>query len=244
MSQPPAPLAVVIPAQPLRLQLGERTVLVPTEPLAHESQSRRAVDLSADGPDCLVLMARPQSTRSRWAGRMVLAMVAVSNATVMAILGFLVISALLQGGWWLVAVVPCLLLGLLFLYFFVLLLKERLFGKGPRRLRFDRRANQLIIDHPAGFRGEYQLDGTYPLSDIVAVQMLDGGYHHHSHSSEHGPISDERFHSYEMNLLVDRAEQPRLHLTAHADWQWMQQEGQKLANFLGIPAVDQLSRGS
>ncbi len=47
-----------------------------------------------------------------------------------------------------------------------------------------------------------------------------------------------------MNLVFGDSQQARLHLCTHADWEWMRDTGQKLAEFLRIPIVDQLCHGA
>lgn len=47
-----------------------------------------------------------------------------------------------------------------------------------------------------------------------------------------------------MNLLLSDPEGGRLNLTAHSGWPWMRQAGPQLADFLGVPLIDQLSPGS
>ena len=243
MNQPTAPAPAVIPAQPAQLRLGDRTVSIPSQPMSWESRNRRDVELRSEDPERLVLMPVP---RSRWyqrAGWVVTALLAASIAACSAFSGFLAVQALMAGGWWMVAAPLCILVSVFFLYLFVLFTKSLFFGPGPRRFCFDRRVNQLTIDRPFGVRGEYRTEATESLSAIVAVQLLYSGYHHLSHSSDQAGTTHEQFYTYEINLLFDRTEQSRLHLTTHSDWQWMRQEGQKLAAFLGVPVVDQLCHG-
>ena len=47
--------------------------------------------------------------------------------------------------------------------------------------------------------------------------------------------------TYEMNLILDDG--TRLHLCSHRDWEWFRREGQRLAEFLKTPLIDQLYHG-
>ena len=81
------------------------------------------------------------------------------------------------------------------------------------------------------------------LTDVLAVQLLYGGYHRVSRTSDSGTCSTDNHYAYEMNLIVHDAEKPRLHVCGRADWQWMRGAGHKLAEFLDVPVIDQLSHG-
>jgi hypothetical protein len=158
-------------------------------------------------------------------------------------MGFLAVGAFIAGGWRLIAVPVFIFVSLFLVYLFVLLVKSKLLDPGDRRFRFDRVAKQLIIDRPFGLRKEYRTEAIHALSTIIALQLLYSGYHHISHTSDHGTTTDDQFFTYEMNLLFDGAEPSREHLTTHSDWQWMRQVGEKLAAFLSVPVVDQMFHG-
>jgi hypothetical protein len=129
-----------------------------------------------------------------------------------------------------------------FLGFLVFMARSILYGKGPQRFQFDRRKGELLIDRRVGLSKEYHLEAGRRLSDIAAIQLLCSGYHSIVHTSDGGPSTREQFYTYEMNLVFGDSQQSRLHLCTHADWKWMRETGQKLAEFLRVPVVDQLCK--
>jgi hypothetical protein len=48
------------------------------------------------------------------------------------------------------------------------------------------------------------------------------------------------FHTYQLNLVLDDANQPRLNLSNHSDRDWTWETGQELAEFLEVPFLDQV----
>ena len=79
----------------------------------------------------------------------------------------------------------------------------------------------------------------HALTDVLGVQLLYGGYHRFR-ASDSGTCSTDNHYAYEMNLIVDDAEKPRLHVCGAPDWQWMRCWPQT-AEFLDVPVIDQLS---
>jgi hypothetical protein len=213
--------------------LGDREIVVPMTPLSHASISRRDVDLRGEGDDCLVLAPVPRATQL-----LVPALAWLIVAGTFATTWVLGLLALAQGGWW---GLIFLLLGSPFLVLAYFMGRQILFGKGPPRFRFDRRAGQLQIDRRHGVR-EYRREATHPLSEVLALQLLYSGYHAISQFTEHTNFH-EQFYTYEMNLLLNGAPESRLHLCTHSDWPWMRESGRRLADFLGVPVVDQLHHG-
>ena len=211
--------------------------------MSHESRNRRDMELQCSDPDCMVLAPVPQSRLQQWTGWLLVGLMIAVLVGLITFAGFLAFRSLVAGGWWLIAAAVCIFVGLAFVYILGLLAKSIFFGPGDRRFRFDRAAKQLIIDRPFGVRKEYRTEATHALSTIIALQLLYSGYHHISHTSDHGTTTDDQFFTYEMNLLFDGAEPSREHLTTHSDWQWMRQVGEKLAAFLSVPVVDQLFHG-
>jgi len=65
------------------------------------------------------------------------------------------------------------------------------------------------------------------LSAIVAVQLL------------------KRYHVnlYQMNLVLDDRNTPRIQVANVEDQVWAQNAGEQLASFLGVPLVDQTPKG-
>jgi hypothetical protein len=232
MNQPST--AIVIPSQPARLQMGDREIPVPTQPLSYESRNRRQVELLTGDPDCFILMPLPGSVWIGW----------LMGLMLVGLVGFLWVlgsMALWGGGWW---GLVFLFMSLPFLGIVVLMAKSTLYGKGPRRFQFDRRKGELIIDRRQGLSNAYQPEAIRRLSDIAAIQLLYSGYHSIVHTSDSGPSTNEKFHTYEMDLVFGDSQQSRLHLCTHADWKWMREMGQKLAEFLRVPVVDQLCHGT
>ena len=110
---------------------------------------------------------------------------------------------------------------------------------------FDRHAGLLTISRrPFGFWRSLQVIRSRPLTDIVCVQLLYGGFHSESveigEPGTPGSVVHQNYHSYQFNLVFNDRNEPRYNLTTHADWKWLREAGQKLANFLGVPVVDQL----
>jgi hypothetical protein len=66
---------------------------------------------------------------------------------------------------------------------------------------------------------------TRPLSDILAVQLLDFG-------------SRGKFPVVELNLVVDGQPGPRVNLTCHGKWQVARRHAGQMAAFLGVPLLD------
>ena len=87
-----------------------------------------------------------------------------------------------------------------------------------------------------------------PLTDLVCIQLLYGGFH--SESTEigepgtPGSVIHPNYHSYQLNLVFDDPKEPRYNLATHSDWKWMREAGQTLADFLGIPVADQLAHSA
>jgi hypothetical protein len=238
MSQPTAPRPIVVPPRPAQLLLGERAIPVPVEPLCREAPQRRNAELRQEGPDCLLLTP----VRSAgWNGWVALGIVELLPVVLTGFLGFITFDLLRRGSW-----VGAIFLGMTLpvVWFLGFIAWAVLRTAGPPRFRFDRHAGQLAIDRRPGPGRDYRTEAVHPLGTIVGVQLLYGGYHHHSHTSTEGPNVEERYHAFEMNLLLSEPEGWRLNLTAHGDWQWMRQAGPQLADFLGVPLIDQLSPGS
>jgi hypothetical protein len=224
---------VVVPSQPARLQIGDREILVPTEAMSHESRNRRQVELLLDSPDCFILSPLPGP---RWIGWLL----GLLLVTVVCFLWVLGGKAIANGGWWGIALLG---ISVPFVALLFLMGRNTIYGKGPPRFQFDRGQGRLTVDHRLGLSKNYQTGSIRPLNEIAAIQLLYSGYHAIVHTSDSGPSTSERFHTYEMNLLLEDSQQSRLHLCTHGDWQWMREAGQKLAEFLGAPIVDQLHHG-
>ena len=62
-------------------------------------------------------------------------------------------------------------------------------------------------------------------------------------AGEQQTISTREYFGYELNLILDDAEAPRMNLFSSSDWQWVRTMGQTLGEFLGVPVVDKLYHG-
>jgi hypothetical protein len=96
------------------------------------------------------------------------------------------------------------------------------------RDHFDRQAELLRL----GWRG---LRGTYPLAKVLAVQLIPGGLV----PGPSGPGAERV--SYQMNLVMEDAYEDRLNLTDVSDLKWTRQAAQEVADFLGVPLIDQIA---
>jgi hypothetical protein len=101
------------------------------------------------------------------------------------------------------------------------------------RDHFDRLAGLLRL-------GLFGVKGTYSLAKVLAVQLVPGGLVH----KPPGPFGrgGERV-SYQLNLVMADVYQDRLNLTDDTDLQWTRQAGQQIAEFLGVPLLDQIAEG-
>jgi hypothetical protein len=99
--------------------------------------------------------------------------------------------------------------------------------------RFDRQVGLLAL-------GLFGLKGTYSLAKILAVQLVPGGLVHRTP----GPFGHggERV-SYQLNLVMADVYQDRLNLTDDTHLVWTRQAAQQIAEFLGVPLLDQITDG-
>jgi hypothetical protein len=88
--------------------------------------------------------------------------------------------------------------------------------------------------------GLFGLKGTYSLAKILAVQLVPGGLVHRTA----GPFGHggERV-SYQLNLVMADVYQDWLNLTDDTDLEWTRQAGRRIAEFLGVPLLDQIAEG-
>jgi hypothetical protein len=76
-----------------------------------------------------------------------------------------------------------------------------------------------------------------PLTDVLAVQLIHGGFH--TQDSDSGP--KESYRSYQLNLVVSGGPARRLNLTNHSALATTTQTGHRIAKFLGVPLLDKVS---
>jgi hypothetical protein len=201
---------------------------------------RRSVELKQVDADCLVLEPK------KWAAFRHVPLILAGAVGGMAALVYLLLEEL-RGNADLAGVL-ILVIGLVAVS--ALLLLGFLAPRGFHRwVRFDRRTGLMTISRRRlGFRQSLQVVRSRPLTDIVCVQLLHAGSR--SENSEigepgtPGSVIHQSFRSYQLNLVVDDPDEPRLNLSSHADAQWMRDAGRRLADFLRVPLVDQLREGN
>jgi hypothetical protein len=227
MAEQQSPQAIFRPAT---IQIGPRTFAIETRPLATSADQYRQVELVQPAPDCMVI----EPKRRAFGAYLLPYLLAAVGAALAPIL-----NVVLEVPYWVGFGVLLLVLAA---YVFVV----RQILSSLRWIRFDRRAGLMTVQRKVGFRRRTQTDRTRQLSEVVAVQLLYEGYHSEDQTISDGPGGTlyHRFNAYQFNLIIDDPKEPRFHVTSHSDWQWMRQAGQRLADFLKVPLVDQLSHGS
>jgi hypothetical protein len=101
------------------------------------------------------------------------------------------------------------------------------------RDQFDRQAGLLTL-------GWFGFKGTYPLANVLAVQIVPGGLVDQP-TGRFGRIRERV--SYQLNLVVADGYEDRVNLTDDSDLAWARQAGQQLADFLNVPMIDQVADG-
>jgi hypothetical protein len=235
-------LPTTTPVPLANAQTGERILHIDNSPMPPSNPwdgERRAVELKQLSDDCLVL--EPNRRAFVWSRFLILA----ASAGPIAGLVYMLAEEWRGNADW--ALILIIVIGLVLL-FAILLLGISAPGGFKRWVRFDRRGGRLTISRrPLGFRGSLQIIRSRPLTDVVCVQLLYGGFH--SESAEigepgtPGSVVHETYNSYQMNLVFDDRDEPRYNLATHSDWKWIREAGQKLGGFLGIPVVDHLDHG-
>jgi hypothetical protein len=100
----------------------------------------------------------------------------------------------------------------------------------PRRFDFDLDEGQMSLRR-------FLTRRTRPLTQILAIQAIHGGWH--TFKTKGGGTTS--YCSYQLNLVLDDPQQPRMNLSNHSDWDWTWQSGNTLAEFLQIPFLDSVS---
>ena len=230
MPQDAAPQAVVIPARPAMLVVGDRQIPIDEWPLARSAEESRAVEIEATEDGQLVIAPK----RRAGAGLVGKALLVLAAGALPA-----VVAAAVQLPAW-----PAAAMSIAFAAGVILFLRGQL--ASLRRSRFDRRAGRLFIERRVGFRPEWRLERDEPLASILAVQLLFNGRHSVSEPQGAGDqqtISYREFSGYEMNLILDGPRADRLPLLALADRDWLRRAGLEVGEYLGVPVVDGLDRG-
>ncbi len=91
----------------------------------------------------------------------------------------------------------------------------------PRRFEFDREAGRMRVSRSA--RNER------PLRDVLAVQLIEQ------------PRGRKIGTTYQINLVLDDIRRPRVNLSNHTDLEATRTDGADLANFLGVPLLDDVT---
>jgi hypothetical protein len=76
-----------------------------------------------------------------------------------------------------------------------------------------------------------------PLASIVAVQMVDAGWLGTKFNEGQGGDSPVKFLSYQLNLILDDPNEPRVFVTYNSDSTDMARKAKILADFLGVPLL-------
>lgn len=97
----------------------------------------------------------------------------------------------------------------------------------PNGAAFDRRRGRLSLRRFVSIRH-------YPLEQIRAVELLDGGWHHSRRSRS--------YRTTELTLVLDNSFAPRLYLTNHADDRLTLSMGGEIAQFLDVTLRDMTVR--
>jgi hypothetical protein len=87
------------------------------------------------------------------------------------------------------------------------------------------------------FRGLLGLWTDRPLSDVLAVQLVQGSWHSPTGKQGVRPY----YLTYQLNLVLADDSKPRVNLTNHSDWDATLETGSRIAEFLGVPLRDEAS---
>jgi hypothetical protein len=222
--------AVVIPARPTILVVGDRQVPIDEWPLARSAEERRDVGFERTEDDQLVIAPKPRAG----AGLIAKTILVIAAGAVPGL-----ITMAMQVPPWLIVTVSGVLMIVVILFLRASLARLR-------RYRFDRREGRLFIERRAGFRPEWRAERAEPLASILAVQLLFNGRHtivEPQGAGEQQTTSTRAFDGYELNLILDGPPPSRLHLLALADWEWIRGAGREVGDYLGVPVVDGLYHG-
>jgi hypothetical protein len=228
MSAPSNQSVALIPAQPTIVLDGDRRIPVEDWPLAQRVDERRNQEV-VRSEDILVIAPKQGSVAGR-----VVSLVLLGATTLPALA-----VALFTLPFWgaaIVSIVCFAMLGLLVHHY----------RSSRRWMTFDRQAKRFLVEKRVGFRDGRQVERTFPLDSIKAVQLLYNGRHSVSETQGAGDqqwTSNREFHGYELNLVVDQKEAARVNLASLSDWQWIRDTGGQIAEFLGVPVIDKLYHG-
>jgi hypothetical protein len=95
-----------------------------------------------------------------------------------------------------------------------------------QRFEFNRDGKLMIVRRLGSSR-------RYPLERVRAVQLIQGGWH--------GRGTQPKFFTYQLNVVLDDPDRPRMNLTNTSNWEATWRMGSELAAFLGVPLLDDVS---
>jgi hypothetical protein len=223
--------AVLIPAQPAMLVLGDRRIPVPEWPLAPSVAERNTIELVRTEDDQLVIAPKPRTAASMIL-QALFAFICITLPTLFATLFELPV-------WLGLALTTVIAL------VFVLFIRGQL--SRLRWARFDRRSGRLVMERKIGFNRTVRVELDEPLTSILAIQLLYNGHHSVTEpqgAGEQQTTSHRTFYGYELNLLIDGRYAPRFCLVSLADWAWIREAGRSIGEFLGVPVIDALRHGA
>jgi hypothetical protein len=195
------------------IRVGSREVVVDNAPLSAGASNFRTHVLVE--PRARQLVLRPSAGY-----RLIAAVFAVVGGVALVIAGVLWSQHGPQIGCWVPAGFGLIFLAAGLLLWFL-----------PRRHTFDADEGQMTT---SGLFGS----SSRPLTDVLAVQLLPGGWHTSS-SDQHG--SSSSYYTYQLNLVLDDDRTPRRNLLNHTHWESIGDAGRRLADLLGVPLLDLVS---
>jgi len=233
MDDRPTATSVVPPATVLS---GARSIAIDNRPLPASNpwdDGRRSVELEEVDADCWVLKPK----KGAGFGRALL--IVLASAGPIAGVALMLHEEIIEKAHW--GLLLILVIGLLLLF------AALLFGLSAPRgfdrwVRFDRRSGLMTVSRrPFGLWRPLQVIRSRPLTNLVCVQLLDDGVHDQmleiGETGTPGSVIHRNWHSYQLNLVLDDANEPRVNVTTHSDEQWMREAGRCLAEFLNVPLV-------
>jgi hypothetical protein len=230
MSEASRHQATLIPAQPATLVVGDRRLAIDEWPLARSVEERRSVEVRRPSEDLFLIEPKKRTAL----GIVARYLIAVAVGAVPTAIGSAV-----DWPWWLSALLGVALASLL-----VLAIRAEL--SRVRRVRFDRQAGRFTLERKVGFGREWRVECSHAIGAVLAVQLLHNGRHSITEPQGAGDqqtTSYRQFDGYELNLILDGLQPPRLNLVSTADWAWIRRTGQSIGEFLGVPVIDKLYHG-
>jgi hypothetical protein len=212
------------------LVIGDERLVIDEWPLARSVEERRSVEVLRPSEDLLLIEPKKQTAR----GIVARYLAAVAGGVVPTAIGYAA-----EWPWW-----QSGLLGVVIASLLVLTIGGAL--SNMRRVRFDRQADQFTIERKVGFGRKWRVECSHAIGAILAVQLLHNGRHSITEPQGAGDqqtTSYRQFDGYELNVILDGLQRPRLNLVSTADWEWIRRTGQSIGEMLGVPVIDKLYHG-